>query len=381
MIKPFRLAALAVAVAGCARDATSPDISLPASASFARGGAGTDVGAVFTLGNAAGGNAVLAFARAADGSLSSAGAFATTGNGSGAGLGSQGAVVLSGDRRFLFAVNAGSNSITSFAVDGASLTRIGTVASGGILPISVTVHGDLLYVLNGGGTENITAFSISPSGTLTMLAGSSRPLSGTGVGPAQVSFDPSGRWLVVTEKATNLIDVYAVGANGYASAPIVNASVGQTPFGFAFNQHGVLIVSEAFGGAANASAVSSYTLGSDGTLHVVSASVPTTETAACWIAVTGNGKFAYATNTGSASATGYEVRHAALSILDADGRTGSTGAGPIDAAMSRNSRYLYTLNAGSNTISAFVVSNSDGSLTTISGVGGLPPSAVGLAAH
>jgi 6-phosphogluconolactonase (cycloisomerase 2 family) len=115
----------------------------------------------------------------------------------------------------------------------------------------------------------------------------------------------------VTEKNTNLIDVFAVGNGGFTSAPVFNPSAGQTPFGFAFNQQGVLIVSEAFGGAVDASAVSSYTLGINGTLSLVSASVPTTETAACWVAVTNNGKFAFASNTGSASVTGYQVNQGA----------------------------------------------------------------------
>jgi 6-phosphogluconolactonase len=298
MFKLSRLAFFVAVLGACSRDATSPNGAIPGSPALSRGG--SDVGAVFTLSNSAAGNAVIAFGRSADGSLTPAGSFATLGNGTGAGLGSQGAVALSEDGRFLFAVNAASNTITSFAVDGTSLSRINTAASGGTLPISLTTHGDLLYVLNAGGTENITGFSIGATGALTVLAGSSRPLSGTGVGPAQVGFDPSGRWLIVTEKNTNRIDVYAVGNNGYASAPVVNPSAGQTPFGFAFNQHGVLIVSEAFGGAVDASAVSSYTVGSGGTLGVVSASVPTTETAACWVAVTNNGKFAYAANTGSA---------------------------------------------------------------------------------
>jgi 6-phosphogluconolactonase (cycloisomerase 2 family) len=186
---------------------------------------------------------------------------------------------------------------------------------------------------------------------------------------------------VVTEKNTNLIDVFAVASNGYASAPVVNPSAGQTPFGFAFNQHGVLIVSEAFGGAVNASAVSSYTLGDGGLLDVVSASVPTTETAACWVAVTANGKFAYTTNTGSASVTGFEVRRARLTILDPDGKTGTTGTTPIDAAVSRNSQFLYTLAAGSHAINAFGVRQNDGSLSPVGGVTGLPVGAVGLAAQ
>jgi len=370
---------LLLAILGaCSHDATSPDGALPRTAALARGG--SDVGAVFTLSNSASGNAVIAFVRGADGTLTLAGTFATQGNGTGAGLGSQGAVALSGDGRFLFAVNAASNSITSFAVDGASLTRVSTVASGGTLPISLTTHGNLVYVLNAGGTENITGFFVSQNGGLTMLPGSSRPLSGTGVGPAEVGFDPSGSSLVVTEKNTNRIDVFAVGNNGLASAPVVNASAGQTPFGFAFNQQGVLIVSEAFGGGADASAVSSYTLGTNGTLAIESASVPTTETSACWVAVTNNGKFAYAANTGSSSLTGYRVDHASLTILNADGKTGITGTTAIDVALSRNSQFLYTLTADSHSISAFSVRQNDGSLTPASGASGLPVGTVGLAA-
>jgi 6-phosphogluconolactonase (cycloisomerase 2 family) len=379
MIKLSRIAFLVAGLAACSRDSTSPSGTLPRSASLSSGG--SDVGAVFTLSNSAAGNAVIAFARNADGSLAPAGSFATLGNGTGAGLGSQGAVALSDDGQFLFAVNAASNSVTSFIVDGTSLTRVNTVASGGTLPISLTTHGSLLYVLNAGGTENITGFSFGSTGALTLLAGSTRPLSGTGVGPAQVGFDPSGRWLVVTEKNTNLIDVYAVSGNGYASAPVVNPSAGQTPFGFAFNQQGVLIVSEAFGGAVDASAVSSYTLGAGGSLDLVSASVPTTETAACWVAVTNNGRFAYAANTGSASVTGFAVDQAALAILDADGKTGGTGTTPIDAAVSRNSQFLYTLTAGSHTISAFSVGQNDGALSPVGGAADLPVGTIGLAAR
>ena len=359
-------------------DATSPGGPLPRAADLARGG--SDVGAVFTLSNSAAGNAVIAFARGADGTLTPAGSFATQGNGTGAGLGSQGAVALSGDGQFLFAVNAASNSVTSFAVDGTNLTRVSTVASGGTLPISLTTHGNIVYVLNAGGTENITGFSVDGNGRLTVLPGSSRPLSGTGVGPAQVSFDPSGSWLVVTEKNTNRIDVFAVGSGGLASAPVINASAGTTPFGFAFNQQGVLIVSEAFGGGVDASAVSSYTLGTNGTLSVVSASVPTTETAACWVAVTSNGKFAYAANTGSSSLTGYRVDHASLTILDADGKTGTTGTTAIDVAFSRNSQFLYALSADSHSISAFSARQNDGSLTPVGAASGLPVGTVGLAA-
>jgi 6-phosphogluconolactonase len=379
MHKLSRVAFLLTVLAACSRDATSPNSTLPNSGNLSSGA--SEVGAVFTLSNSAAGNDVIAFTRSADGSLSPAGSFSTLGNGTGAGLGSQGAVALSDDGRFLFAVNAGSNTVTSFAVDGSNLARVSTVASGGTLPISLTTNGSVLYVLNAGGTENITGFAIDPSGALTTLPGSSRPLSGTGVGPAQVGFDPSGRWLVVTEKNTNLIDVYAVAGTGYASSPIVNPSAGTTPFGFAFNQHGVLLVSEAFGGAVDASAVSSYTLGAGGQLSVVTASALTTETAACWVAVTNNGKFVYAANTGSASVTGFEVRQGALTILNADGRTGTSGTTPIDVAISRNGQFLYSLASTSHTISGFGIAQNDGSLSAVGSAGGLPAGTIGLAAR
>jgi 6-phosphogluconolactonase (cycloisomerase 2 family) len=379
MHKGLRIAFVAAIAGACSQDATSPNTGAASrSAALARGEG--DAGAVFTLSNSAAGNAVIAFARAADGSLAPAGSFSTLGNGTGAGLGSQGSIALSGDGQFLFAVNAASNTITSFAVDGTSLTRVSTVASGGTLPISLTTHGNLVYVLNAGGTEHITGFTVGAAGDLTQLAGSSRPLSGAGVGPAQVGFDPTGRWLVVTEKNTSLIDVYAVGGNGYASNPIVNQSAGEEPFGFTFNQQGVLLVSEAFQGAANGSAVSSYTLGAGGSLAVVTASATTTETAACWVAVTSNGKFVYTANTGSASVTGFQVQNGALTLLTSDGRTGASGDTPIDVAISRNGQFLYSLAANSHTISAFGIRQNDGSLSPVGGASGLPVGTVGLVA-
>lgn len=218
-------------------------------------------GAVYTLTNSAAGNAVAVFDRAADGTLTAAGSVPTGGLGTGAGLGSQGALALSGDGQRLYAVNAGSNTVTAFAVGPNGISSLGAVPSGGIRPISVSESHGLVYVLNAG--DGVTAGSISgftadARGALAPLAGSTRPLSAASVGPAQIGFSPDGTTLVVTEKATNQIVTYAVGAGGLASGASVYASSGPTPFGFAFDKRGTLIVSEAFGGAA--SALSSYAL-------------------------------------------------------------------------------------------------------------------------
>jgi 6-phosphogluconolactonase len=334
--------------------------------------------AVYTLTNGAAGNAVQVFDRNG-GSLTPDGTFSTGGTGTGAGLGNQGGLIL--DRKRLFAVNAGSDSISAFMVKRGGLKLVDTVDSGGDQPISVTAHRGLLYVLNAGGDGDIKGFRYTRRGDLSPLAGSTRPLSQAAPGPAQVSFDPKGRTLVVTEKDTNLIDTYTVNRRtGRASGPNPQASAGQTPFGFAFDPRGHLIVSEAFGGAAGQSAVSSYEV-DDGIIDPITPSAATTETAACWIVVTTNGRFTYTTNTGSASISGYRIGHSGeLTLLDADGVTGATGPGPIDMALTRGSRFLFSLNSGAGTISGFRV-GSDGSLTPVGGAGGLPTSANGLAAR
>ena len=264
-----------------------------------------------------------------------------------------------------------------------SLTLTDRISSGGTTPISVTIHQDLLYVVNAGGSGNIAGFEISTSGDLSSIAGSSQPLSTGASGPAQISFAPGGDWLVVTEKNTNLISTYAVDKDGVASGPTTTPSSGPTPFGFGFDNKGTLIVSEAFGGAANASAVSSYNAVANGAWHVISPSIATTETAACWIVVTNSGRYAYTTNTGSGTISGYSVDQGALTLLDASGVTGTVGAGtaPADMALSRDSRFLYVRAGGTNQIGIFTI-GADGSLTSLDGwISGLPAGWNGLAAR
>jgi hypothetical protein len=339
-------------------------------------------GVVFTMTNEASGNRVIMYSRAADGSLSNPRSYSTNGLGSGDSLGSQGALVLSDFDHLLYAVNAGSDEISVFAVLPNRLILLNKIGSGGDRPVSLTVQGNLVYVLNAGAPENITGFRLGWRG-LRQIEGSTRPLSGAMVGPAQVEFSPRGNLLVVTEKMTNKIDTYTVGRDGLANGPTVHTSVGMTPFGFAFDRRGHLIVSEAFGGQVDASAASSYMYSPSGDLNVISGSVHTTETAACWVVVTDNQRYAYTTNTGSGTISGFRIgEDGSLTLLDKDGVTGSTGPGstPIDAGFSRGSRYLYALTPGTQSISAFEV-NSDGSLTSLPGATGVPTTTTGLAAR
>lgn len=213
--------------------------------------------------------------------------------------------------------------------DGLELVDV--VNSGGVQPISLTADKDLLYVLNAGGSGNISGFNIEQDGSLSPLAGSTQPVSNGGVGAApglaQIAFSSDGSTLVVTEKSTNLIDTYHV-EGGSARAPVTHASSGAVPFGFAFDRHGHAIVSEASG------AVSSYQIDSNG-FSVISPSVVNTQVAACWIAISKNGKFAYTTNAGSGSISSYAIgEDGTLTLLNPV--AGSTGAGssPVDMAFS-----------------------------------------------
>ncbi len=339
-------------------------------------------GAVYTMSNAAAGNAILAFDRLFDGLLVPQGSTPTRGNGTGAGLGNQGGLILTRNERWLLAVNAGSNSVSVLRVRHRGLQVTDVEPSGGVRPISVTEYRGLVYVLNAG-SDSISGFRLRRDGQLEPLAGSTRSLSGSGTDPAQISFSPDGDVLVVTEKATNNIVTFELDGDGLAGPAQVQASIGPTPFGFAFGKRDQLFVSEAFGGAPNASAASSYEIDHDGVLTPLSHSVGTNQTALCWMVVTPNGRFVYGTNTGSGSISGYAIDFdGALTLLNADGRTGVTGDGsaPIDLALTDSGRHLFSLNSGSNSIGSFRV-ELDGSLTRLRFTSGLPAGVNGLAAR
>lgn len=336
-------------------------------------------GAVYTMDNSSVSNHLLVYERSADGRLSSAGAIATGGLGTGAGLGSQGALARSDNGHWILVCNAGSDEVSTFAVGNAGPVLTDKTSSGGKRPISVALHGNTVYVLNAGGqvgdADSITGFSLV-DGKLTSIPNSTHGLTGNNTNPAQVGFSNDGTILIVTEKDTGMIDTFRLDDTGAIAEAKSFASAGQTPFGFDVRGDR-LVVSEAFGGAANASAASSYQIEPDGSLELISPSVPTTESSACWALITTNGRYAYTANTGSGTITGYEVNNLGqLLRLNDDGVTAVTGGtGPADLAISNGSRFLYVRN-GNGSIAGFRVS-ADGSLSPVAHIP-TAQSAVGL---
>ena len=343
------------------------------------------IGALYTMSNAVEGNSVLMFNRLLNGKLTPAGEYSTGGLGTSGGLGNQGGLIIDPSKRWLFVVNAGSNDISIFSVEENSLTLVDVKHSGGDNPVSLAYSHNLLYVLNAGGSVNsvdtISGFYVDEDGILSPIPGSIQLLSAASTSPAQISFNADGDVLVVTEKATDIIDTFVVDADGVAGPVSSFQSAGLTPFGFAIGKRNQVIVSEAAGGGADAGSVSSYRLSEDGNLTLVSGVVGTTETAACWAVVTNDGRYAYVTNAGSGTISGYKVGFdGALTLLDANGVTGNAGnnSGPLDMVISPDGRNLYTLNGRSDTIGAFSIKEKGG-LASLNSHNDVPAFANGLA--
>jgi 6-phosphogluconolactonase (cycloisomerase 2 family) len=349
--------------------------------------AGGKAPVVYVQANELGGNHVVVYDRAADGRLSRAGTFATGGNGGAAApgtesdhLASQGSLVLDAGHSLLLAVNAGSDTISAFKVQGDRLKLDAVLPSGGQFPASVAVHGDLVYVLNSGGAGIVAGFRIQGS-KLIPIPGSARSLGlanadppGFLTSPGQVGFTPDGSKLIVTTKAsTSTIDVFSVQADGRLSlAPVVNPSATPVPFAFTFTPSGRLAVGEA-----GTSSVTTYAIQADGSLADAK-SQSDGQVALCWIEPARG--FYYVANTGSNTLSGFTIAaDGTPSLVGATGIVATTEPGPIDLAASSDGSFLYGETGLTSTVDEYRV-ESNGSLTKLGTVTDLPPGIEGIAA-
>jgi 6-phosphogluconolactonase (cycloisomerase 2 family) len=333
-------------------------------------------GAVFVMTNAASGNEIIAYQRNTDGSLEQGRHFTTGGRGSGGvtdPLASQGSLTLSDDRSLLLAVNAGSGSISLFRVHGNRLSLVDKVPCGGSEPVAVTQHGNLVYVLNAGGSSNVVGFRFDRHGNLQQIPHSIAFLTTGNSGPGSLAFSPDGQFLLVTEKLNNRIDAFRVQPNGTLGPIAVTSAAGPGTFALLFAPNGASLVSETGpAGGNNASAISSYAVLPDGTLSPISASVPTQGAATCWQAVTPDGRFVYTSNSATSTISGFAIAtDGALRPLPGTVvATLPTGSTNLDAAISSDGKFLYTLDSGTGFVSIFGI-NEDGSLTNLGNAGGL----------
>jgi 6-phosphogluconolactonase (cycloisomerase 2 family) len=329
-------------------------------------------GGVFTQTNDASGNAVVAYARRADGSLSYLGTYSTGGLGTApaSGLGSQGAVLLTPNNRVLLATNAGSDEISSFTVGKNGLALVTTISSAGTRPVSVAATNHLAYVLNNG-SSSVAGFRIGRDGVLAPVPTWTRSLSRSGANAAQVQFTRDGRFLVVVHRAAPGFDVFPVKPDGSLGSAVFSRSAGTAPFGFDITARGQVVVSEPGPNTPGTEqSASSYELRPDGSLHAVSSGIPSLQAAPCWVVITKNGRFAYTANAGSGSISGYAIAaDGSLRLITDDGRTGITGAGstPLDMDVSRDNRFLYVIEGGTGNVMGFAIGR-DGSLAPMADV-------------
>ena len=353
--------------------AAAAAVAVPASAS-ASTQASPVVGHVYVNDNTAGTNTIGAFDRHADGTLTpEAGSpFAAGGAGTGAGLASQGAVQISPDGRFLIAADAGSNQISVLRIKHNGSLRLvhhGVVSSGGVLPVSLTIHGDLLYVANAGtGGSNYTGFRLRPNGRLGPIPGSAVTLP-DGAQPGDVLFNGNGTKLAGTRVGTSQIDSFTVGSGGRLTAapgsPFPAQGLG--PFGSEFRPTNPdqLFVSNAHNVGSGSGTVSAFRDSADGRLSSIGSSpFADQQTAPCWVEITHDGRFLFTVNTGSGEISRYSIAPGgALTLLGSTPVGATGGVGAVDARLSPGGRYLFVDESKIGAVGAFAVSG--GTLTEL----------------
>jgi 6-phosphogluconolactonase len=318
------------------------------------------------------GNELLVFTVGANGMPVFHSRHATNGGGTGGDLGNQDGTIVSqhdDDRQWIITVNASTETISVFrARSSGEFKRTDVVPSMGSTPVSLARHKDILYVLNQG--SGIAGFRLRPKGKLEAIPGSLQPLGG--VNPAQLSFNPDGEFLVVTNKDSQSISVYPVDAKGVAGPPVTSPATTPTPFGFGWDLGGHPLVSQVGGGGA----LASYELDEDTGMLDNVLTVVNAQAGACWVSV--YGAHAYMSNTGSGTISLFlALPNGNISLVNA-GAASALG-GPLDMAVSPDGKFLYAAESGMRAIAVFQRNRSTGELTFVGRVTELPMGFNGLA--
>lgn len=270
-------------------------------------------------------------------------------------LGSQDSLVVSGE--CLLAVNAGSDTVTSFKIVSNRVELASEVGSGGDSPVSIAAQNGLVYVLNAGGPGSIKGFNLEDSCQLVPINNSIVSLNqapGEGApppffvsAPANVGFTPDGSELVVSIKgidgspfAGGTINRFEIDDSGLLGEINVFETGGGSllPFSFDFDNNGHLLVADAFAGTfgGDTGSVTMYDL--DGT--TTSLDNVETDSSTCWIKF--NDGCAYTSNSGANSISAISVGDGSLELVNNDAELNV----PIDVQLTDDGKYLYALSTG-----------------------------------
>jgi 6-phosphogluconolactonase (cycloisomerase 2 family) len=338
----------------------------------------TASGAVYVQTNSAP-NEVIAFRRAADGSLDRMGSVPTGGDGDGSPhLTSQGSVVLTGDGRHLLVTNAATDDLSVFSVATDGSIELRECVHTGDTPRSVAEHEGLVVVLNTG-EPGLASFRLDAEG-IEAVRGGDQALEASDADPAQIAFSPDGSMVVITQRGTDSIVAYEVTSEGTFGASSEVASEGPTPYGFAFTSGGTLVVTEAFGAQEGAAAASSYAL-VEGSLVARSSSVGNGRSEICWAVVTPDDRFAFTTNFADGAVSRFAIgSDGSLSLEDATAGISEDGMpGLRDEDITSDGRFLYAIDADGGRIWGWSV-DAEGALEPVGTWDDLPETVAGLAA-
>jgi 6-phosphogluconolactonase (cycloisomerase 2 family) len=337
------------------------------------------IGHVYLDGNTPGANTIAAYDRAADGSLTATpgSPFAAGGAGLGKGLGSQGAIQTAENGRFVLAVDAGSNQISVLRTkpDG-SLTQVpgSPVSSGGVEPVSIAVSGGLVYVANDGNattSANYTGFSLTPSGRLIPLANSTVTAPGAANDLGDVLFNSTGTNLVGTEVASSRIDSFRVDSSGYLhpapGSPFAGQGLGAFGSAFRPTTPDQLFVTNPHNVGNNVSTVSAFDVANDGALFSIGSSpFASLQNGTCWVAVTPNGQYLFAVNTGSGTVSRFSIDASGdLTLLGSSPVNSNGGVGGTDDTISPDGQNLYINETAAHGVAEMTIQG--GNLTELPG--------------
>jgi 6-phosphogluconolactonase (cycloisomerase 2 family) len=285
--------------------------------------------------------------------------------------------VLANNGADLLATNAGSDTVSVFAVDGTALRLIQQIPSGGLFPDSLASSGRYVAVLNAGGAGSLAEFQWL-NGRLFPVAGQVRNLGLANTTPpdfhhgvGQVSYTPNGQHLIITTKlSTNSYDVFSVGFNGaLGTSPVVTPAVNALPFSFTFDAAGNVVATEA-----SNSSVTTYRVNANGSLSSLG-TVSDGQSALCWIS--GARGYFFGSNAGSGNVSSFsESANGAPVLVNATAAT--TRAGTTDSVVSPDGEFLYVESGGAGTIDAFAI-GSGGTLSPLETLFNIPVASEGLA--
>jgi len=274
---------------------------------------------------------------------------------------SQNSVVISSDHSTLFAVNAGNNTVSTFAIDpttgNLTLKRVNTTA--GVFPTSLAFNNGHLYVSFEGGSEKLQAYNVSGDGALTLIGAYAVPAKGNHpVSPTHVTLSPNGTFLYVSAgTGSNAVASYAVNADGTLGSSTLNTSGIVSPFAGTFVNNSLYLSTDIADKALAAFSVNG------GTLTPIGTPLTSAQAGPCWLVVTPNGQFAYVGN-GSGPISSYTIAsNGTLTLKNAtEAKDSAKVAG--DSWISPDGKFLYTAYLADDEVIAYSI-GSDGTLTKV----------------